>query len=234
VVPLQGVRFGQQVSWYAGRVLGSQAPAYGVNPPNTATLLRAPPDKLAPRGVVAQITGDFVHRRLDLSARPGAPVPGWESMPEVVVAKTLAEARGTGIDLRVYLTLVSAMDRARDATYLWNQATKLFLDDRRFFDPAWIAAAPLRMIRDGLAKFGVSQRHGPDSAAWKLIAEALVDADSPAAVRRAVFDGVGDAQEVLAAVTEKTSAGNRGFPCCPGRRFPPCGPGCWSLPAAPR
>ncbi len=77
----------------------------------------------------------------------------------------------------------------------------------------------LRLLRDALASFGVSQRHGLDSSAWRLILEALADRESPAPVREAVFDGRGDAVKLLEAVAAKTSAGQPWFPFLSGPKI---------------
>ena len=52
----------------------------------------------------------------------------------------------------------------------------------------------LTELRDLLsARFGVSRRHTPDTAAWRLIGEELSSADSSPSVRVAVEDGQGPA-----------------------------------------
>ncbi len=73
------------------------------------------------------ISEDFYEGRLDLSARPGAPaVVGWDAMPEVIAAAELSAASASASQIRVFLTLMSAMDRARAAGPLWRAGPKLF------------------------------------------------------------------------------------------------------------
>jgi hypothetical protein len=66
------------------------------------------------------------------------------------------------------------MDRARDADVLWGRAEHLFNEAPWAFDPASLVARSLTALSDVLRRFGVSQRHTLDAAAWRTIAEALM------------------------------------------------------------
>jgi len=118
----------------------------------------------------------------------------------------------TAAETRTFLTLVAAMDRAREADRLWTQATQMFEQHRWVFVPDAALQRSLRDLRDVLAAAGVSQRHGVDAAAWRLILESLADERSPAAVRHAVFAGEGDARELLVSVSGTTDAGQPWYP----------------------
>jgi hypothetical protein len=207
VVPLEHANRGQQVAWYKtfvapGEVLRQE---WGVSAPRGTVPENA-------RGLAEAVTREFFQGAMDLSERPGAPVPGWAAMPECVAVEQLVAGGATPVDVRIFLTLVSAMDRARDAERLWSSATRLFQSALWVYQPEEALARPLFELRDGLAVSGVSQRHGLDSAAWRLLLEAMVSEESPEAVRRAIFEGAGDAAELLRSVTATRSSGQPWFP----------------------
>lgn len=170
-------------------------------------------------GIARTITEDFHHGAFDLSARGGAPPPSWESMPEVVALRGLQALAATPREVRTFMTLLAAMDRARDADLLWRNGVALFREARWAFDPAQCFQHSLTHLQDALVASRVSQRHGPDSAGWRLIAEALIDEGSPLAVRRVVNDGVGDAAELLAAVRAARPSGQPWFPFLSGPKI---------------
>ena len=211
VVPLEHAGIGQQLAWYKAFVAPNEAfrQESGVSPPQDR------PPKNA-RGLAKAITRDFFQGALDLSERPNAPVPGWASMPECLAVERLVAGGATQVGVRIFLTLVSAMDRARDAERLWISATRLFQSTPWVYQPEDALARPLFELRDALAVSGVSQRHGSDSAAWRLILEALVSDKSPQAVRNVVLEGVGDAAELLRSVSATRSSGQPWFPFLTG------------------
>jgi hypothetical protein len=210
VVPLEHAGIGQQLAWYktfvtAGDALGQES---------SSSPQGRPPENA--RDLAETITRDFFHGALDLSKRPGAPVPGWAAMPECLAVERLVEGGATPIDVRVFLTLVSAMDRARDAERLWASATRLFQSTTWAYQPDKALSRPLFELRDALATSGVSQRHGSDSAAWRLILEALASDESPEAVRNVVFEGTGDAGGLLRSISATRSSGQPWFPFLSG------------------
>jgi hypothetical protein len=155
------------------------------------------------RGLVARLTSDFAGGRFDLSGRPGAPASGWDGMPEFRTAEAMRAFGASEPQVRLALTFGSAMDRARDADLLWDRVARLFTAQAWALDPDAVLKRPAHELRDALLREGVSQRHGPDSSAWLAIAAALFDSSSRV-VRAAVFDGAGDAPELLRAVREGT------------------------------
>lgn len=211
VIPLEHAGIGQQLAWY--RVFVAPCEAFrqesGASPPQDE------PPKNA-RGLAKAITRGFFQGALDLSGRPNAPVPGWASMPECLAVERLVAGGATPADVRIFLTLVSAMDRARDAERLWASATRLFQDTPWPYRPDKALSRPLFELRDVLALSGVSQRHGSDSAAWRLILEALASDKSPQAVRSVVFEGAGDAGELLRAISVTRSSAQPWFPFLSG------------------
>ena len=120
------------------------------------------------------IAGDFYNDRFDLSARGMAPRTAWSLMPEVEVTQKLRVLGASGRAIRVFLTLVSAMDRARDATRLWRAAEQLFETHPEVFNPACVTSMAAEELSALLSKSRVSQRHRPDAAAWRAIARSLV------------------------------------------------------------
>ena len=169
--------------------------------------------------IVAQaIASDFYHDRLDLSSRHVAPGSTWLRMPEV---ECVARLRTSGVSdrtVRLFLTFVAAMDRARDASRLWNNGVELFQSHPELFEPAEASAIPTSTLREKLSHYGVSQRHGPDSNAWRVIAGNLATAGNP--VSRVVDSGRGNAGELLNYLRTR-SGGQPRFPMLRGPKIGP-------------
>ena len=210
-VRLEGLGIGEQLHWY------DQRPLEPPDMPIKDTQGRPQPTP----GLALAITTAFMTGTLDLSARQGTPSPGWAGMPEVVATDTLQRLGATPSEIRVFITLCAAMDRARDADRLWNQGARLFAETRWCFDPGEVARRPLRELADALRSFGVSQRHTTDAAAWRVISESLTDPDSAPVAHRAVFAGFGEAGELLEALQATTNAGNPLFPMLAGPKVGP-------------
>ena len=168
------------------------------------------------------ITDDFYNDRFDLSARrnveSGNP---WSRMPEVEAVKQLRNARPetSARSVRLFLTFISALDRARDATQLWRAGAKLFELHPDLFEPTEVLAIPSDTLFELLSKNKVSQRHRLDRDAWRVIAENLAPGSSP--VSRVIEDGVGNAEELL---KELQSCDGTGRPRFPMLRGPKVGP----------
>ena len=173
----------------------------------------------AAANVAKLISQDFYFGRLDLSERDVAPdFDAWQRMPEVACVERL---RSTGIglpEIRLFITFIAAMDRARDANRLWNQGVKLFTHHPELFQPQHVARLPIGDLRDLLAKYGVSQRHNQDSSAWSTISKSLLDNKNP--VAEAIYHGRGDAQELLRGLQTR-SGGETKFPLLRGPKIGP-------------
>ena len=209
--PLAGLRIGEQLHWYG-------APTPG---PPTAPRTPSVTSPTVPHGLAMQLTRAFVAGSLDFSARPGAPTQGWDGLPEAAAAAALQALGATPIDIRLFFTFCAAMDRARDADRLGARGVELF---RRFpwcYQPGSVTTRPLRELADALRSYGVSQRHSVDSAAWRVIAESLADPTLAPAVHRAVFVGVGRADELLQELQATTSVGTPLFPLLAGPKIGP-------------
>jgi hypothetical protein len=187
--PLQGLRLGEQIRWYAQ----SDVP----------TLVGDG------RGLARRITALFCDGRMDLSARAAAPAAGWAGMPELAAAARIREHGASPVEVRLLLTFLAAMDRARDADRLWRDGTDLFLKVPWVFRPEQVAARSFGELLEVLAAHRVSQRHGTDGAAWRIIAELLSDPSQAPAVHAAVYDGSGDARVLLAELAAPTPRGPR-------------------------
>ena len=157
------------------------------------------------------IAGDFYNNRFDLSDR-GMPAgfDAWSSMPEVESVKQLRAAGTPDRSVRLFVTFVAAMDRARDSTQLWRAGVELFTSHPEIFDPGQVASMPLPTVSALLSANAVSQRHGPDAKAWCRIADSL--ASRSGAVCRVVEDGIGDAEELLEDLQSRDRAGRDRFP----------------------
>ena len=131
-------------------------------------------------------------------------VPGstWSRMPEVACVARLRVSGESHRAVRLFLTFIPAMDRARDATLLWNNGVDLFQSYPELFEPAEASAIPVSMLRERLSQYGVSQRHGSDSSAWSVIARSLAAGGNP--VSRVVDSGVGDARELLSCLSNSS------------------------------
>jgi hypothetical protein len=116
-------------------------------PPEEVKAKRGRPEA----GVVGrEISRAFAAEALDLGRRPGAPEPGWRSMPEALAVTAL---RDRGADLkavRVFITLTAALDRARDADTLWKAATRLHRLHAWAFEPQEVARRALIDVQDAL------------------------------------------------------------------------------------
>src|SRR4051794_12843505 len=111
-----------------------------------------------------------------------APAAGWAGMPEVRAAKRVRSAGGDDAAVRRVLTFTAAMDRTRDADALWLSAARLYDHEPWVFDAESVVAQPSD-ARTLLREHNVSQRHGPDAAAWLAIASSLRE---PSVVRDAI------------------------------------------------
>lgn len=171
-------------------------------------------------GLARRLTHLFYQGQLDLSARPGAPKSGWDSMPEVLRANQLRTAGASEVEVRLYITFTSALDRARDADLLWRRSADLFADARWPFYPQEASARPIAELRDVLRDYGVSQRHSPDSNGWRTIAETLSNPALAPRVFGAIFEGHGEAGALLSEL--KSHQG--GIPLFPFLRGPKIGP----------
>lgn len=190
------------------------------------------------------IAEDFFGDRLELASRDMS-VEGrtWLGMPEVEAVhglqsseaaregeqdssrlysvRTSAHIRARGGNdraVRLFLTFVSAMDRARDATQLWRAAMRLYQERPATFDPEHVAGLEVDALLQVLRSAAVSRRHRPDTAAWHQIATSLAHGPlSP--VRRLIETGRGDAQELLRDLTTRDEEGLTRFPLLRGPKI---------------
>ena len=176
------------------------------------------PDIFHTAVVAEAIASDFYEDRLDLSTRDVVPGSTWSRLPEV---ECVTRLRGSGASrraVRLFLTFIAAMDRARDATRLWNNGVELFQSYPELFEPAEVSEIPVSTLRGRLSQYGVSQRHGPDSSAWSVIACSLAAGGNP--VSRVVDFGVGNARE-LRRYLLTSSGGQARFPLLRGPKIGP-------------
>ena len=153
-----------------------------------------------PAQIVKMIADDFYGNDLDLSERDIVPYDSWSQMPEVKFVKGMRASGKSERTVRLFLTFVSAMDRARDSNSLWQAAAELFRSHPELFEPAEARKITLDKLKSFLSKSRVSQRHNQDSKAWHVISTNLALYDSP--IRRVIDSGLGDAEELLKALTK--------------------------------
>ena len=164
------------------------------------------------------IAGGFYGGGLDLSARKNPTAGTWSQMPEVGAVRQLRGMRASDRQVRLFLTFVCAVDRARDANRLWRDGAKLYRSSPDLFEPTQVAHMRLSDLRKVLSSARVSQRHTADTDAWKRIAVSLADERGPA--RRVIEEGNGDAKELLADVRRKRD-GRARFPLLRGPKIAP-------------
>ena len=112
------------------------------------------------------------------------------------------------------------MDRARDATQLWNAGGRLFERSPESFDPHHVAGLEVGALSRVLKAARVSQRHGPDSDAWQRIGKSLaLGRQSP--VCRVIDAGSGEAQELLSDLKSRDTNGLARFPMLRGPKIGP-------------
>ena len=221
--PLNGLLFGQHLQWYSDDLPPVAAPRRMSQPDSRRT--RAPVGSMPHTaaadagGLARRITRAFVDGELDLSGQPGAPQPGWDGMPEVVAADRVRSLGADDVGLRVFLTLVSAMDRARDADALWDRGAAAFETTHWVFDPRAVVRRDFTDLLDALRTTGLSQRHSSDVAAWRIICESLDDTTISPAIGRALIEGRGNAQELIAAVQARSEAASDRFPLLRGPKI---------------
>ncbi len=224
--PLEGLLLGEQLAWYQDR--SRSRPVSTVSPPDLHSDTRegqyfggSPPDSVGDveAGRLGElISSSFFGNRLDLSKRPGAPRPGWDGMPELHAVEELRSQGAPPAEIRLFLTFLSAMDRARDAIRLWNAGTVLWKEDRWPFDPSMVVQKSSTEMRECLAASRVSQRHSADTFAWQVIAESLLSrAVEP--VNRVIENGSGDAAELVDSVESRTHSGQPFFPLLTGPKI---------------
>jgi hypothetical protein len=208
--PLRHVSLYQEASWFAehtpGRPSGERPRPAAGGPKGVG---------LAHRLTKAFMAGDF-----DLSQRPQTAPVGWHGLPEVPAA---AAVRGTGASepqVRLFLTFTSAMDRARDAERLWQAASALYLERPELFTPHYILSESDE-VANSLVVSGVSQRHGPDLATWRRLAQTLAFPPQGSAVAQAIGGGIAKVSELLA---ERMLCTTSGEPLYPMLRGPKVGP----------
>ena len=137
------------------------------------------PKKIATnKHLAGLIATDFYEKGLDLRSGDSAPDrAGWDTLPEVCAVRRMKAQSVPDDVVRLFLTFVSAMDRARDSTRLWRAGMALFESHPRAFDPGQVVETPFSKLQDLLEEFGVSQRHGDDTRAWRCIATSLAAGD---------------------------------------------------------
>lgn len=147
--------------------------------------------------------------------------PGWENLPETLLVSELRRSGESARFARGFVTLLAAMDRARNAHRLWRvYPPRLHAENRWACIPAEVVTRSLIDLSDALISSGVSQRHLVDSAAWRRIAESLASTrESP--VQRLIFSGTGSAEEILTALKATTPAGSAQFPFLSGPKVGP-------------
>lgn len=171
-------------------------------------------------GISKRITRDFTDGKL-LISRTNAPATGWQGLPEVYVTDDLVKQGATEIEIRLFVTFTAALDRARDADALWKASERLFLSHKWTFIPEEVVGKSQNDLIIILKSFNVSQRHKPDSNAWKTIAFSLLYEKKSVPIREAIYNGRGEASQLLKTLS---ICNYQGKACFPFLRGPKIGP----------
>ena len=199
VVPMERLTQGQQNAWLSACLAQSHT--------------------VAPSRLAEMLASDFYGDHLDLSSRGAAAGSPWSQMPEVECARKLRELGATERSVRLFLTFVSAMDRARDAVRLWQAAAQLRGSHPEVFDPVQASGMPPATLSALLSRARVSQRHREDVEAWRTIAGNL--AAGTGAVCNVVDQGVGNAAELTADLRSLDRNGRPRYPLLRGPKIAP-------------
>lgn len=165
------------------------------------------------------IASDFYNGRLDLSERNIALDSEWSKLPEVKCVEQLRASGASDRTVRLFITFIAAMERARDSTRLWQAGIKLFVSHPELFNPAYVSDIPFSTLLNLLSNNRVSQRHRADTDTWRIIAGSLTFGNSP--VRRVIDHGVGDAEESLKDLRNRDHTGRNRFPMLRGSKIGP-------------
>ena len=195
-----------------------------------------PSDEAGTARIAQLIVEDFYGDALDLASRnmstePSRPLGqqggdaaaggrAWRRIPEVAAVRKLASRGTDGRAVRRFLTFISAMERARDATQLWSAGRDLFLERSEVFEPRHVSALGFDALRELLKTTGVRRRHRPDTDAWLRIATSLADG-GPSPVRRVIDEGCGDAGELRRDLQTRDADGRARFPMLRGPKIRP-------------
>lgn len=136
-------------------------------------------------------------------------------MPELAAVGRLREQGWNDRDVRLFLTFLSAMNRARDWDHLCASVLALAKERPWAFQPGEICSRRAELVST-LQEFGVSQRHGPNARAWSRIGESLSSTQTAPAVHAAVYDGLADAILLDADVQGVDGTGKPLFPLLRG------------------
>lgn len=228
------VGVGRQQAWYRERLHRKGNADY----PHS-------PDRSHAGRIAMLIADDFYGDRLNLASRgmaaghPWLGMPGVESVRQLrasgaeleichdsalphgdCTAKHVLLSGGTDRAARLFLTFIAAMNRARDATQLWNAGVRLFEDHPESFIPQHVAGLEIDSLRRVLKLARVSRRHGPDSKAWHQIAKSL-SSGLESQVSRVIDTGSGEAQELLRDLKSRDNSGRARFPMLRGPKVGP-------------
>jgi hypothetical protein len=209
-VPLRGMAIGEQLQWYSTAESGRGDEVDGATEDRSGLAAE----------LVRQITEGFQFGTFRLQTGHQLTGSLWSAMPEVIAADRLRAAGVGNRDVRLFITFVAALDRARDADRLWRLATDLWLRDRWIFEPTDIVGRSLGQLSGRLRASGVSQRHLVDAAGWRLIAESLAEPDT-SPVHRVILDGAGDTRDLLDALAVADADGVPQFPMLAGPKVGP-------------
>lgn len=142
---------------------------------------------------------------------------GQDSAPlySVRASKMIGSLGGSDRIVRLFLTFISAMNRAREATQLWCAGMDLYEDRPKIFDPRYVVGLDFETLRRVLKDSGVSRKHKPDVTAWHQIAKSLTDGPM-SAVARVIDEGRGNAHDLLQNLKSRNSNGDTRFPMLRG------------------
>ncbi len=166
--------------------------------------------------IAGSIVEDYYRGRFDLSARENVTAAAsWSQLPQVECVQYLRDAKVSDRTVLLYLTFLSAIDRARDSQKCWWNGLELFEDHPEVFDPLELFKITVDQLADYLNEFEVSQNNRQDPEAWLNIAQTITF-ESHCPVSRVIYGKTVDAKQLLKDLGTKGEDGRNRFPILSG------------------
>ncbi len=168
--------------------------------------------------IAGLIVEDFYQSRFDLSARKNLPAAtSWDTLPQVECVKYLREADTSNQTILLYLTLLGAIDRARDSERLWWGGLELYESHPQVFDPLGLLAISVDELTEYLGEFNVTQNTERDPQAWLEIARTIA-LESNCPVSRVIYGKTVDAKHLMKDLGTRGESGHNRFPLLSGQK----------------
>ena len=170
-------------------------------------------------GKVAEyIVEDFYNGRFDLSERGNISAPSsWPTLPQVECTQYLRDANASDRTILLYLTFISAIDRAKNSERCWWNGLELYESHPEVYDPLHLLQVSVDQLTEYLQECGVSQNTEQDPQAWLDIAQTITF-ESSCPVSRVIYGKTVDAKQLLKDLSTRGEEGRNRFPLLSGAK----------------